>query len=102
MPSRDLLESLFEVERMAEALVADARREAAKRIDEAKASAQRSHIELVEEATRIGAAEREAEEAVVKAEFDAVITEYRAALESTRLDVQAFERACETALAEES
>ncbi|MDP3177217.1 MAG: hypothetical protein Q8M76_04885 [Spirochaetaceae bacterium] len=102
MPSQDLLESLFEVERMAEALVADARKEAAKRVDTAKAAAQRSYLERIELATREGAAAREYEEAAVKAEFDAAIAEYRAALESTRLDIEAFERACEIALAARS
>jgi len=102
MPSQDLLESLFEVERAAEALVADARKEAAKRVDSAKAAAQRSYLQRVEEATRGGAAEREAEEAAVRAEFDAAIEKYRAALEATHLDLQAFEKACETALAPRS
>jgi len=100
MPSQDLLEKLFEVERMAEALVGEAREEAGRRVDAAKTRAQRSYAETYENALKEATASRETAQAAVDAEYRRVLDDYRTRLESTRIDRAAFDAACEGFIAE--
>ncbi len=100
MSSKDLLERLFEVEREAESIVQAARDEAGRRIDAAKTQAQRSYSEAYDAALKTAISAREASEASARAEYQAAIDCYRRQLESSRVDVGAFRRACDEALGE--
>jgi hypothetical protein len=100
MPSKDLLEKLFDVEREAEALVADALAEAGRRVDSAKTLAQEKYTRAYDEAFAKALAVRELSEASARTEYDAAIEAYRKKLESSRLDRVAFAAACDSALSE--
>jgi vacuolar-type H+-ATPase subunit H len=98
MPSRDLLEKLFDVEREAEAMVAEAREDAGRRLDAAKTRAQRSYGETYEAAMAKAIASRELSEKAAREEYESAIRAYREKLEGSRIDPRAFDAACEAAL----
>ncbi len=100
MPSRDILDKLFDVERQAEAIVQEASQEATRRVANAKDSADNEFKSAYE------AVAHAAEEARRKAERDAdleqetALAEYRSKLELARLDREGFAQACERFIAE--
>jgi vacuolar-type H+-ATPase subunit H len=98
MPSKDLLEKLFDVEREAEAMVSEALAEAGRRVDAAKTLAQENYTRAYDTALAKALAAREQSEASARAEYDAAIEAYRKKLESSRLDLSAFAAACEAAM----
>jgi vacuolar-type H+-ATPase subunit H len=100
MPSKDLLEKLFDVEREAETLVYEARGEAGRHVDAAKTRAQKHYTEAYDAALARALAVRERSEQAARAEYDAAIESYRKKLESSHLDGEAFATACDAALAE--
>jgi hypothetical protein len=100
LATKDLLERLFDVEREAEAIVAEARETAGKRRDAAKTSAQKRYTEAYDAALAVALAARESSERAAKEEYDAAIQEYRLELESSRLDEEAFAALCDSALGE--
>lgn len=95
MPSKDILDRLFGVERRAEALVAEAADEAARRVSSAKEAAEAAFREAYEARAKRAEEARLAAEAAAAAEHDAALAEYRARLEGSRLDAAAFAAACE-------
>jgi vacuolar-type H+-ATPase subunit H len=100
MPSKDLLEKLFDVEREAEAMVSEAREEAGRRLDAAKTSAQASYTEAYDAALAKARASVELSEEAARREYEAAIRSYRERLDSSRLDPEAFAAACDAALGE--
>jgi vacuolar-type H+-ATPase subunit H len=100
MPSKDLLEKLFDVEREAEGLVADARAEAGRRLDAARTKAQRYYTEAYDAALAKALAAREQSDRNARDEYAAAIRDYREKLESSRLDGQALAAKCDEALGE--
>jgi vacuolar-type H+-ATPase subunit H len=100
MPAKDLLEKLFDAEREAEGIVAEAKAEAGRRSDAAKTSAQRGYTEAYDAAMAKALAALEASEAAAREEYRGAIERYREKLESSRLDEAAFISACESALGE--
>jgi vacuolar-type H+-ATPase subunit H len=98
MPSKDLLEKLFDVEREAEAMVSEALAEAGRRVDAAKTLAQENYTRAYDAALAEALAAREISESAARAEYDAAIEAYRKKLEFTRLDAGAFTAACEAAM----
>ena len=99
MPSKDLLEKLFDVEREAEALAADASAEAGRRIDAARTRAQRLYAEAYESAMAKALADRELAEKAAREDYEAALRSYRRKLESSRIDERAFAAACAAAIA---
>jgi vacuolar-type H+-ATPase subunit H len=102
MPSKDLLEKLFDVEHQAEEIIAEAREEAGRRLDAAKTRAQKYYTEAYDEALAKALASRELAEKAARDEYDAAILSYRKKLESTGLDLESFAAACRVALGEGS
>ncbi len=102
MPSKDLLEKLFDVEREAEALVSEAREEAGRRLDAAKTRAQEYYTEAYDAALAKAVTAREQSEKAAREEYEAATLTYRNELESSRLDADAFAAACAAALGEGS
>jgi vacuolar-type H+-ATPase subunit H len=100
MPSRDLLEKLFDVEREAELMVSEARAEAGRRLDAAKARAQKYYTEAYDAALAKALESRERAEESARAEYEAAIRSYRERLDSSTLDRPGFETACASALGE--
>jgi vacuolar-type H+-ATPase subunit H len=100
MPSKDLLEKLFDVEREAEALVAAAREEAGRRLDAAKVRAKTSYAEAYDAALAGALASREMSEKAARDEYEAALQTYRKKLEESRLDYESFAAACLSALTE--
>ena len=98
MASKDLLEKLFEVEHEAEAMVSEAREEAGRRVDAAKTRAQGYYTEAYDAALAKALASRASSERASREEYDRAIADFRASLEGSRLDGEAFERACASAL----
>jgi vacuolar-type H+-ATPase subunit H len=98
MPSKDLLEKLFDVEHEAEAMVSEAREEAGKRLDAAKTGAQRHYTEAYDSALAVALATRASSEKAARDEYEAAIQAFRKKLESSRLDAEAFAAACDAAL----
>jgi hypothetical protein len=98
MPSKDLLEKLFDVEREAEALVAGAREEAGRRLDAARTKAQRSYTEAYDQALAKAVAERRESEQAARDEYEAAIVSFRKHLDDSRVDKAAFFSACDAAL----
>jgi vacuolar-type H+-ATPase subunit H len=100
MPSKDLLETLFDVEHQAEAMVSEAREEAGKRVDAAKTRAQKDYTAAYDDALAKAIATRELSEKAARDEYEAAIQTYRKKLESSRLDRDAFRATCTAALGE--
>lgn len=100
MPSKDLLEKLFDVEREAEEMVAEARAEAGRRLDIAKTRAQKYYTEAYDAALAKALAARESSEKAARDEYDASIQSYRQKLEASKLDRESFAAACAAALGE--
>jgi len=98
MPSNDLLEKLFDVEREAEAMIAAAREEAGRRLDAAKTRAQQYYTEAYDAALAKALAGREKSEQAARDEYQAAIKDYREKLEASFLDRVSFEQACRVAL----
>ena len=100
MPSKDLLEKLFDVEREAELLVSEARAEAGRRLDAAKTSAQKNYTEAYDAAMAKAMAARELAEKSTRDEYESAIRGYREKLDSSAEDKRLFEAACLSALGE--
>lgn len=100
MPSKDLLEKLFDVEHEAEKMVSEARDEAGRRSDAAKTQAQKHYTEAYDAALAQALASREASEAAAREEYRAAIEKYKIKLESSRMDKDAFTAICNAALEE--
>jgi vacuolar-type H+-ATPase subunit H len=98
MPSKDLLEKLFDVEREAEEMVAEARAEAGRRLDAARTRAQKYYTEAYDAALARALAAREQSDKKARDDYDRAIREYRESLESSRVDGGAFTDACDAAL----
>jgi vacuolar-type H+-ATPase subunit H len=99
--TKDLLEKLFDVEREAETMVAEARAEAGRRLDAAKTRAQEYYTEAYDAALAKARASRELSEKAAREDYEAAIREYRKKLEASRLGKDAFEDACRSALGED-
>lgn len=100
MPSKDLLEKLFDVEHEAESLVAAAREEAGRRLDAAKTRAQQHYSEAYDGARAKALDAREASERSARDEYEREVRGFREKLEASRIDKAAFAAACEAALGE--
>ena len=100
MPSKDLLEKLFDVEHEAEAMVAEARAEAGRRLDSAKTRAQEHYTEAYDAALAKALAARELSDRNAREEYEAAIADYRRKLESSIIDRGAFYAICDAALEE--
>lgn len=100
MPSKDLLEKLFDVEHEAETMVSEARAEAGRRMDAAKTRAQKYHAEAYDAALAKALAAREQSDKAARDEYEAAIASYREKLESSRIDRAALSKACDAALEE--
>jgi vacuolar-type H+-ATPase subunit H len=98
MPSKDLLEKLFDVEREAEAMVAAAREEAGKRLDSARTRAQKYYTEAYDAALARALAAREQSDRQARDDYEAAIAGYREKLESSSLDRDALAAKCDAAL----
>jgi vacuolar-type H+-ATPase subunit H len=95
MPSRDILEKLFDVERRAETLVSEASAEASRRVSAAKEEADIAFRSEYETAAKLAEQGRAAAYEAADAEHDAAIGSFKARLEGARLDRAAFFEACE-------
>jgi vacuolar-type H+-ATPase subunit H len=98
MPSKDLLEKLFDVEHEAEGMVSKAREEAGRRLDAAKTRAQRYYSEAYDAALAKALAARESSDEAARREYEEAISAYREKLESSHLDRGAFTALCDAAL----
>jgi vacuolar-type H+-ATPase subunit H len=98
MPSKDLLEKLFDVEHEAQAMVSEARDEAGRRLDAAKTRAQKYYSEAYDEALAKALAAREKSDEAARRDYDEAIASYRKKLESSHLDRGAFFALCDAAL----
>ncbi len=98
MSSQDVLERLFEVERKAEELVAEARAEADRRVVAAKESIERERGLRNEAALTEARQVREAAEKAADAEYRSALDSYRKLLAAAALDEAAFKEACERGL----
>jgi vacuolar-type H+-ATPase subunit H len=102
MPSKDLLEKLFDVEHEAETMVTEAREEAGRRLDSAKTRAQKYYTEAYDAALAKALAAREQSDRNAREEYEEAIADYRRKLESSSLDRGAFAAICDAALEEGS
>jgi vacuolar-type H+-ATPase subunit H len=102
MPSKDLLEKLFDVEHQAEEIIAEAREEAGRLVDSAKTRAQKYYTEAYDAAMAKALASRELAEKAARDEYDAALLGYRTKLEASILDHESFAAACLAALGEDS
>ena len=100
MPSHDILDKLFEVERQAESIVQESTQEATRRVASAKDKAETEFKSAFEAASRIAEEARHKAERDTDAEVSGVLADYRSRLESARLDRAAFAEACERFIAE--
>ncbi len=102
MASKDLLEKLFDVEREAEAMVAEARAEAGRRLDSAKTKAQEYYTQAYDAALAKALAARELSDAKARKEYEDAVADYRRKLEASSIDRGAFDAICDAALGEGS
>jgi hypothetical protein len=102
MPSKDLLEKLFDVEHEAETLVSDARAEAGRRLDAAKTRAQKYYAEAYDAALAKALAAREASDEAARRDYEDAIADFKRKLESTPLDPKSFAAVCDAFLEKES
>jgi vacuolar-type H+-ATPase subunit H len=100
MPSRDILDKLFEVERQAEAIVQEASQEATRRVANAKDSADNEFKSAYEAAAHAAEEARRKAERDTDTEQETALAEYRSKLELARLDRKGFAEACERFIAE--
>jgi vacuolar-type H+-ATPase subunit H len=100
MPSKDLLEKLFDVEREAEEMVSEARAEAGRRLDGARTKAQKYYTEAYDAALAKALAAREQSDKKARDDYAEAIRDCRERLESSKLDREAFESRCDEALGE--
>lgn len=100
MPSKDLLEKLFDVEHEAEAMVTGAREEAGRRLDAAKTRAQKYYAEAYDAALAKALAAREQSDKNARDEYEEAIATYRGKLESSSLDNASLNAICDAALEE--
>jgi len=100
MPSKDLLEKLFDVEHEAETIVSESREEADRRLDAATTRAQKYYTEAYDAAMAKALRSRESSEQETREEYETEILTYRTKLESSSLDRVAFEAACVAMLEE--
>jgi vacuolar-type H+-ATPase subunit E/Vma4 len=100
MPSKDILDKLFDVERKAESLVEEAAAEAAKRVSAAKEAAEIAFKSGYEASAKEVEAKRAASASAADAEHDSDLAEFKSKLESARLDRAAFAAACERFISE--
>jgi vacuolar-type H+-ATPase subunit H len=98
MPSKDLLEKLFDVEREAEEMVAEARAEAGRRLDAARTRAQKYYTEAYDAALAKALAAREQSDRKAREDYANAIKDYREKLASSKLDRGALTAACDDAL----
>ncbi len=98
MPSKDLLEKLFDVEREAEEMVAEARAEAGRKLDAARTRAQKYYTEAYDAALAKALATREQSDKKARDDYDEAIRTYRERLESSKLDYEALKAACDEAV----
>jgi vacuolar-type H+-ATPase subunit H len=95
---QDLLDRLFEVEKKAEALVAEAKAEADRRIAAAKLKSEAELSTAFEGAVKAANEKKAKAVETTLAEYEKAIAGYRATVEATGTDQVAFTRACESAL----
>jgi len=100
MPSKDLLEKLFDVEREAEAMVAEARAEAGRRLDAARTRAQKYYTEAYDAALAKALAAREQSDKKARDDYAGAIKEYGERLRASKLDSRAFDAVCDEAIGE--
>jgi vacuolar-type H+-ATPase subunit H len=100
MPSKDLLEKLFDIEHEAEAMVTEAREEAGRRLDAAKTRAQRYYAEAYDAALAKALAAREQSDKDAREEYEEAVATYRRKLESSSLDKGSLNAICDAALEE--
>jgi vacuolar-type H+-ATPase subunit H len=100
MPSKDLLEKLFDVEREAEEMVAEARAEAGRRLDAARTRAQKYYTEAYDAALAKALAAREQSDKKARDDYANAIRDYRERLDSSKLDEGALKAVCDEALGE--
>lgn len=81
-------------------MVAAAREEAGRRLDAAKTRAQKYYTEAYDAAMARALSGREAAEKAAREDYDGAIRDFRARLEASRLDHEAFAAACTRALDE--
>jgi vacuolar-type H+-ATPase subunit H len=98
MPSKDLLEKLFDVEREAEAMVSDALAEAGRRVDAAKTLAQENYTRAYDAALAKALATRERSDKNAREEYERAIADYRRKLEDSSIDRGALNAICDAAL----
>lgn len=95
MPSKDILDKLFEVERKAQALLSEASAEASRRVADAKEAAEIAFKASYEAAAKEAESALSAAKAAADAAHERSIGDYRAALEGASVDQAAFAAACE-------
>jgi len=95
----DLLDKLFDVEKKAEALVADARTESDRRIAAAKERAEADFSAAYEAAVKEANSNKAAAVASTAAEYEKAISAFRGSIESTPVDEASFRASCDSALA---
>jgi vacuolar-type H+-ATPase subunit H len=100
MPSKDLLEKLFDVEHEAEAMVTEARAEAGRRLDAAKTRAQEYYTEAYDAALAKALAAREQSDENARKEYEEAVADYRRKLEASTIDRGALGAICDAALEE--
>jgi len=96
---QDLLDKLFDVESKAESLVADARKEADRRIAAAKGKAEADYSSAYDIAVKEANARKEAAAGSAVKEYESAVDAFKAKLDATRVDQAAFKAICESALA---
>ena len=94
MSSKDLLEKLFDVEHEAETIVSQAREEAGRRLDAARTRAQASYGRAYDAALAVAKAARESSEKAALRDYEDALAAYKKKLETSRLDIEAFEAEC--------
>ena len=100
MPSKDLLEKLFDVEHEAEAMVTEAREKAGRRLDEAGTSAQKYYAEAYDAALAKALAACEKSDKQAREDYEGAIANFRECLESSVQDKDAFVALCDAILEE--
>ncbi len=96
---QDLLDKLFDVEKKAEALVADAQDDANRRIAAAKEKAEGDCSKAYDAAIKEANSRKSVATDSIRAEYERSIAGFKSGLEATAVDQRAFLAACETALA---
>jgi len=99
MHSQDILDRLFEVERQADSLAAEAGAEADRRVAAAKERARLAVAAAVESATASATAARAASAAEAKGEYSRALDSYRREIDGLSLDEAAFISVCERIVA---